>query len=92
MSVLTVIRGGMEQLAKQLGNSGLGRPVLDKTGLKGEYDYELRWSADSGVAGRPDGPPSIVTAIQEQLGLKLESTKGPVETLVIDHAERPSEN
>ncbi len=92
VSVLTVTGGGMEQLAKQLGNSGLERPVLDKTGLTGQYDYELRWSVDQAGAGRADGPPSVVTAIQEQLGLKLESIKGPVEIFVIDHAERPSGN
>ena len=59
----------------------IGRPVLDKTGLTGEYDFALRCSPDE-----------FFTALQEQLGLKLESTKGPVEVLVIDHVERPSEN
>ncbi len=92
VTVLTVSKGSMDQLAKQLGNSGLGRPVLDKTGLTGEYDYELRWSAEPGGTDLADRPPSVVTAIQEQLGLKLESIKGPVETFVIDHAEKPSQN
>jgi uncharacterized protein (TIGR03435 family) len=71
------------------------RTVIDKTGLGGIYDIDLKWtpqdesaSADSGV----EGGPSIFTALQEQLGLKLESGKGPVETIVIDHADLPSEN
>jgi bla regulator protein BlaR1 len=87
----------------------LGRTVIDKTGLTGNYDFTLKWAPDEsqgamlrGPAGAQPGAesapptdstgPSIFTAIQEQLGLKLESQKGPVEILVIDHAERPSEN
>jgi uncharacterized protein (TIGR03435 family) len=65
-----------------------GRPVVDKTGLEGSYDCEATWSREGS-----DGPgPSFFTAIQEQMGLKLESSKGPVEVVVIDHIERPSEN
>jgi uncharacterized protein (TIGR03435 family) len=70
--------------------------VVDKTGLTGAYDVDLKWTPDD--AGTPDGDaaaessPSIFTAVQEQLGLKLNSTKGPVETLIIDHAEMPSAN
>jgi uncharacterized protein (TIGR03435 family) len=87
----------------------LGRTVLDKTGLKGNYDFTLEWTPDQsqpamlmgpegGKPGTDNAPPpessgpSLFTAIQEQLGLKLESTKGPVEILVIDHVEKPSEN
>jgi bla regulator protein BlaR1 len=80
----------------------LGRSVIDKTGLTGKYDIDLRWSPDPGQAGAgpfgelPQAPdpngPSIFTAVQEQLGLRLESQKAPVETLVIDRVERPSEN
>jgi uncharacterized protein (TIGR03435 family) len=67
------------------------RPVIDKTGLTGKYDFELEWSA--GDPPPPDAPgPSIFTAVQEQLGLKLESVKASFPTVVIDHAERPSEN
>jgi uncharacterized protein (TIGR03435 family) len=75
-----------------------GRTVLDKTGLAGNYDISLKWTPDDGpppmLNGEPDpnAPPNIFTAIQEQLGLKLEPGKGPVEGLVIDHIERPSEN
>jgi uncharacterized protein (TIGR03435 family) len=92
----------------------LGRTVVDQTGLKGNYDFTLKWTPDQNspaMAMGPGGPapgapppgadnapppdtsgPSVFTAIQEQLGLKLEPTKGPVEILVIDHIERPSEN
>jgi uncharacterized protein (TIGR03435 family) len=69
-----------------------GRPVIDKTNLKGLYDFRLQFTPER-LPGNPDvSGPSIFTAIQEQLGLRLESTKGPVEVLVIDHVERPSEN
>jgi len=68
-----------------------GRPVVDKTGLTGKYDFELQWAP--GDAPATDAPaPSIFTAVQEQLGLKLESTKAPFEILIIDHAEKPTEN
>lgn len=80
----------------------LGRVVIDKTGIQGRYDFALKWTPDTGAppmnngadasAPQPDAGPSIFTAIQEQLGLKLESSKGPVQVLVIDHAEMPSEN
>ena len=71
-----------------------GRPVVDKTGLNGSYDLTLDWAADnSATANEGATGPSLFTALQEQLGLKLESTKGPVETIVVDHAERtPTEN
>jgi uncharacterized protein (TIGR03435 family) len=78
----------------------VGRTVIDKTGLTGNYDFELKWtpehgdqpSADSGQADAQNSGPSIFTALEEQLGLKLQSAKGPVQTLVIDHVEMPSEN
>jgi uncharacterized protein (TIGR03435 family) len=72
-----------------------GRMVLDKTGLTGKYDIDLTWTPEKGLPPlpRPDpNGPSLFTALQEQLGLKLESQTGPVELLVIDHAEKPSEN
>jgi|CZKC01.1.fsa_nt_gi uncharacterized protein (TIGR03435 family) len=75
----------------------LGRPVLDKTALTGNYDFKLQFAPDqlqatpaSVLTDRDD--PSLLTAIQQQLGLKLESGKGPVEVIVIDHVERPSRN
>jgi uncharacterized protein (TIGR03435 family) len=84
----TLIRGTLDtgQLAQML-TRVLGRSVIDNTGLNGAYNVGLTWAADDDPSG-----PSLFTAVQEQLGLKLEPTKGPVETLVIDHAERPSEN
>jgi uncharacterized protein (TIGR03435 family) len=68
------------------------RTVIDKTGLAGSYDLALKWSPDSGSDAQIDSAPSIFTALQEQLGLKLQAGKGPVETLVVDHVEMPSEN
>jgi bla regulator protein BlaR1 len=93
---------GMDMLASQL-SKPLGRTVLDKTGLKGQYDIKLEFTPDDGSGRGPgDGPeaaappdtagPSIFTALQEQLGLKLESSKGPVEIIVIDRVEKPTEN
>jgi uncharacterized protein (TIGR03435 family) len=82
--------------------SQVHQTVIDKTGLTGNYDVELTWAPDQGSdpmfkATGGDPPPdstgpSLFTALQEQLGLKLQSTKGPVETLVVDHIETPSEN
>jgi len=78
-----------------------GREVVDKTGLTGTYDISLKWTplqtgaaagGGSGSPPSPDAPPDIFTAIQEQLGLRLEPTKGPVDVLVIDHIEQPSAN
>jgi uncharacterized protein (TIGR03435 family) len=70
--------------------------VTDKTGLTGSFDFELKWTPDDAGPTSPDasGEPnvSIFTAVQEQLGLKLQPTKGPVDTLIIDHVEQPSEN
>jgi uncharacterized protein (TIGR03435 family) len=84
-----------------------GRTVLDKTNLTGKYDIDLQYTPEQGQfqgppGGAPNGlpplppidpnGPSLFTALQEQLGLKLQSQKGPVEMIVIDHIERPSEN
>ena len=92
----------MDMLVNQLGNQ-LGRTVIDKTGLKGPYQINLEWTPEQAQSiGGPDGGgegrassdtgPTIFTALQEQLGLKLESQKGPVDILVIDKIEKPSEN
>jgi bla regulator protein blaR1 len=92
-------------LAQQLSRI-VGGIVEDKTGLGGQFDYTLTYAPDPGLGGRSDLPgppgggaptagsdaPSIFSAVQEQLGLKLDSTKGPVDVLVIDSAERPSED
>ncbi|HEV2619142.1 MAG TPA: TIGR03435 family protein [Acidobacteriaceae bacterium] len=72
----------------------LGRPVIDQTGLAGRYEVSLNWADDDAAQTASDASaaPSLFTAIQEQLGLKLQSTKGPVPVLLIDHAEKPSAN
>jgi uncharacterized protein (TIGR03435 family) len=81
----------MQELA-EIFSSILGRPVLDRTGLKGEFDFHLQYAADGDEPLSSLGGPELFTALQEQAGLKLEATKAPVEVLVIDHAEKPSEN
>lgn len=68
------------------------RPVLDMTGLKGYFAVKVEWATDDARETENPGP-SLFTALQEQLGLKLEARKGPLEILVIDHAEKvPTEN
>ena len=69
----------------------LGRVVVDKTGLTGKYDIHLKWTPDESQ-DTPDAGVSIFTAIREQLGLKLESTRGTVPIFVVDHVDRPSAN
>lgn len=118
---ITARQVSIAQLA-QLLSQRLGRPVVDETGLKGDYDFDLTFTPEQGGPAGFGGPgpglgaspppppggggipgfkdpspidpngPTLFAAIQDQLGLKLESKKGPVETLVIDHAEKPSEN
>jgi uncharacterized protein (TIGR03435 family) len=78
----------MELLAGYIGNR-LGQIVVDKTGLSGGYDFTLEWSPDQAA---DSSAPSLVTALREQLGLRLEWQKSPVEVLVIDTLEKPSEN
>jgi uncharacterized protein (TIGR03435 family) len=85
-----------EGLTQELSRE-LGRSIIDKTEIKGRYDLTLQWTPDAGAAtdsaaSSADSGPSIFTAVQEQLGLKLEPAKAPVQVLVIDHAEMPSEN
>ena len=83
-------------------NVKLDRPIVDKTGIQGRYDFELDWTPDdTQFGGRTettppaDGAstaPSLFTAVQEQLGLKLEANRAQVDVLAIDHIEKPSEN
>ncbi|QMV19956.1 TIGR03435 family protein [Granulicella sp. 5B5] len=68
------------------------RPVIDQTDLPGRYDFTLKWAYDISAESGPGAPPSLFTAIKEQLGLRLDAVKGPAEVVVIDHVERPSEN
>lgn len=87
----------MTQLAYKLSRL-LQRPVVNNTGLEGNYDFKLEWTPDLGPSATDGQPvdisvgPSIFTALQEQLGLRLKATKGPVDVLVIDHVDKPSEN
>jgi uncharacterized protein (TIGR03435 family) len=91
-SKMTCTGVSMAYLAKALENQfafQFGRTVVDLTGLKGNFDFTLSWTRDQAN----DAPgSSLLTALQEQLGLKLESQKGPVETIYIDSIERPSVN
>ena len=64
------------------------RVIVDRTGLSGRFDVELDWSPDQSVSDKP----SLFTALDEQLGLKLESVRAPVDVVVIDHVERPTED
>lgn len=96
----------LSQLAQMLSNQ-VARPVIDKTGLTGSYDIELSFMPEGPGRGGPVGPlppgmppiqppdpdaPSLFTALQEQLGLKLESERGPVDVIVIDSIEQPTED
>ena len=91
----------LEMLTTALANQ-LGRPVLDRTGLKGTFDFKLEWapdtppavglsppSVDATPAADPNGP-SIFMALEEQLGLKLVAEKGSEEVVTIDHIEKPT--
>jgi uncharacterized protein (TIGR03435 family) len=68
----------------------IGEPVVDKTGLTGAYDFTLRWTPDASQG--PDYGSSILPALEQQLGVKLEPQTSPVEVLVIDRAEQPAQN
>ncbi|MFZ0340572.1 MAG: TIGR03435 family protein [Terracidiphilus sp.] len=84
-----------ESMPFQTGLATLDRPLLDKTGLRGEFDFSIEWTPPEDM-GQPGDVGSFGApfreALRRQLGLKLEPQKGPVEVLVIDHAEQPSEN
>lgn len=96
---LTGIRATVGQLAAALsdvrlnGNAMLDRPAIDHTGLTGVYDFSLEWTPEMGASDSADRTgPSVFTAVQEQLGLKLEKQKVAVEIFIIEHVEKPSEN
>jgi uncharacterized protein (TIGR03435 family) len=97
--VLPVRNATMAQFASIMNRAILDRPVVDQTGLSGRYDFDLEWTPDETQfggnvpTGTPEHPkPDLFAALQQQLGLRLEATKGPIEALVIDRVERPSEN
>jgi uncharacterized protein (TIGR03435 family) len=100
---LVNVNSSIADLARVLQAVVLDRPVVDQTGITGRFDFNLNWTPDeSQFAGlgiklpppseKADAPPNLFTAIQEQLGLKLDPTKAPVDVLVIDHVEKPSDN
>jgi uncharacterized protein (TIGR03435 family) len=96
---VTAVGGSMPSLASALGQF-VGRSVSDGTQLTGLFDYQLQWTPDTIPQTPPDAPPlnidpngpSMFTALQEQLGLKLESTRGPVGVVVIDAVAHPNED
>ena len=79
----------LPEFAERL-SRGIGRHVVDKTGIKGRYWFQLEWASDHDQPGTAS--PSLLSAIQEQLGLKLEEHLAPTEVLIIDHLEKPFEN
>ncbi|HEV2709950.1 MAG TPA: M56 family metallopeptidase [Edaphobacter sp.] len=91
---LGATNASMADLAGLLAHGFLDRPVIDQTGLAGKFDLRLTWTPDEMQAATQsaDAPPGLFTAIQEQLGLKLVSTKAPADVIVIDHVEKPSAN
>ena len=100
--LLTVRNYSIADFAKGMQDAFLDKPVVDQTGLHERYDFDLKWTADdsasycpttpAGSRNDPDAPPGLYTAIQEQLGLKIVSTKASVSVMVIDHLDMPSEN
>jgi len=90
-SVITGTAVPLARLVNALSNQ-VGRTVVDKTGLQGDYDFKITFTPDMGLQGAAGDGPSIFAALQEQLGLRLESEKGPVEVLVVDSAQKASEN
>lgn len=87
------VQGCTPKDLESLLRAATGRPVIDRTGIAKRYDFELRWAPDNVPADSPEASaPSIFTALREQLGLKLVPASAPLSTLVIDSAEKPSEN
>jgi uncharacterized protein (TIGR03435 family) len=88
----------MAGFASVLQRAIVDRPVVDKTGLTGRYDFDLEWAPDESQFGGEVSPstdaaiPPLFTALQQQLGLRLVATRGPIEAIVVDHAEGPSAN
>ena len=103
LGVLTVQNATMPDFTHLMQSAVMDRPVVDQTALAGRWDFVLKWTPDesqfSGMGMKvpppseaADAPPPLFTAIQEQIGLKLDAGKVPVEVLVLDRVEKPSEN
>jgi uncharacterized protein (TIGR03435 family) len=97
--VLPARNATMAQFAAMMNRAVLDRPLVDQTGLTGKYDFDLEWTPDETQfggqlpQGMPEHPkPDLFAAVQQQLGLKLEATRGSIQALVIEKVERPSEN
>ena len=88
---LTTHGDSMKSFAETLSHQ-VHRTVIDKTGLAEKYDLAMKWTPEDSPDTSPDAAPGLFTALQEQLGLKLQPAKGPVETLVVDHVEMPTAN
>jgi len=100
---LMVTNATMKDFCDGMQSAVMDKPVVDHTGLTARYDFTLNWTPDESqfeamggfkppTADDPNAPPALSTAMQEQLGLKFESTKAPAEVFVIDHVEKPSAN
>jgi uncharacterized protein (TIGR03435 family) len=100
--ILTVRNASVADVAGGMQEAFMDKPVVDQTGLHDRYDFDLKWTPDESQNYCPNGsatsrddpnaPPSLFTAIQEQFRLKLVSIKAPVQVMVLDHIETPSEN
>jgi uncharacterized protein (TIGR03435 family) len=101
---LHVTNSTMKDFCHGMQEAVMDKPVVDQTGLTDRYDFNLKWTPDQSqfVAmgakvpppniDDPNAPPSLYTALQEQLGLKMESTKANADVMVIDHLDKPSAN
>ena len=100
---LHVTNSTMKNFCQGMQEAVMDKPVVDQTGLTDRYDFDLKWTPDESQFAQlggyrapptedPNAPPSLYTALQEQVGLKMESTKAKVDVMVIDHIERPSAN
>jgi uncharacterized protein (TIGR03435 family) len=103
LGALNIRNANMGDFAGLMQEAVLDRPVVDQTGLAGRYDFSVNWTPDDSQYGgmgakappptdSANAPPNLYTAIQEQIGLKLDATKAPADVMVIDHVEKPSEN
>ncbi len=103
LGILTVRNASMQNFANLMQSAVLDRPVVDKTGLTGRYDFMLKWAPDDsqfggmGIKYQPptdaaNAPPDLFKAVQEQMGVRLDAVKTQVEVLVLDHVEKPSNN
>lgn len=102
LGLFSAINATMSDFAQLMQGAVLDRPVVDQTGIKGRWDFTLNWTPDefqfAGMGAKPPAPPAdapnpdLFTAIQQQVGLKLDSTKAVTEVFVVDHVDKPSEN